>query len=252
MRYSGNRPEAIEALRALREAVGDALLVGELYRPVGEYERWLEVLDLVFAFEFFFSPWDAEQLRAAIEPAAAVGRAAWVMSNHDFDRLATRVGPENLRAAAVLLLTLPGAAFVYQGDEIGLANGPGHEPPFDRAGRDRLRHPMQWETGPKAGFTSGRPWLPLVDPELRNVADQQADAASLQSLYRQLLELRRALGPGFRLLDAEPGVVVYQRDGHLVAVNTTPESRTAPEGERVLATHDGDDLPPHAALIVRN
>jgi hypothetical protein len=94
--------------------------------------------------------------------------------------------------------------------------------------------------------------LPLVDPELRNVADQQADAASLQSLYRQLLELRRGLGPGFRLLDAEPGVVAYERDGHLVAVNTTAEPRTAPEGERVLATHDGADLPPHAALIVQN
>jgi alpha-glucosidase len=252
MRYSGNRPEAIEALRALREAAGDALLVGELYRPVNEYAPWLEVLDLVFAFEFFFSPWDAERLRAAIEPAAAVGRAAWVMSNHDFDRLATRVGPENLRAAAVLLLTLPGVAFVYQGDELGLANGPGHEPPFDRAGRDRLRHPMQWESGPTAGFTTGTPWLPLVDPEDRNVAEERADAGSLLSLYRQLLKLRRGLGRGFRLLDAEPGVVSYERDGHLVAVNTTAEPRTAPEGERVLATHDADGLPPHAALIVRN
>ena len=93
--------------------------------PVGEYAPWLEVLDLVFAFEFLFSPWDAERLRAAIEPAAELGRVAWVMSNHDFDRLATRVGPENLRAAAVLLLTLPGVAFLYQGDELGLANGPG-------------------------------------------------------------------------------------------------------------------------------
>ena len=119
--------------------------MGEVYRPVEEYPPWLEVLDLVFAFEFLFSPWDAERLRAAIEPAAELGRVAWVMSNHDFDRLATRVGPENLRAAAVLLLTLPGVAFVYQGDELGLANGPGHEPPFDRAGRDRLRHPMQWD-----------------------------------------------------------------------------------------------------------
>ena len=125
MRYSGNRPEAIQMLRAVREAAGDALLVGELFRPVGEYAPWLEVLDLVFAFEFLFSPWDAERLRAAIGPAAELGRVAWVMSNHDFDRLATRVGPENLRAAAVLLLTLPGVAFLYQGDELGLANGPG-------------------------------------------------------------------------------------------------------------------------------
>jgi alpha-glucosidase len=252
MRYSGNRPEAIEMLRALREAAGDALLVGELFRPVGEYAPWLEVLDLVFAFEFLFSPWDAERLRAAIEPAAELGRVAWVMSNHDFDRLATRVGPENLRAAAVLLLTLPGVAFLYQGDELGLANGPGAETTYDRAGRDRLRHPMQWEGSPGGGFTSGRPWLPLVDPEARNVADERADPGSLLNLYRRLIELRRELGQGFRLLDAEPGVVAYERGDHVVAVNTTAEPRTAPEGEPVLATHRSDGLPAHAALIVRN
>jgi alpha-glucosidase len=252
MRYSGNGPLAIEAIQALRDAAGDALLVGELHRPVAEYGRWLDVLDLVFAFEFMFSPWEAERLRAAIEPAAQAERAAWVMSNHDFDRLATRVGPENLRAAAVLLLTLPGAAFVYQGDEIGLANGPGVEPPLDRAGRDRLRHPMQWEPRPKAGFTTGTPWLPLVGPDRRNVEDQRGDPGSLLELYRRLLRLRRSLGAGFRLLDAQPGVVAFERGEHTVAVNTTPESRSAPAGETVLGTHEGADLPPHAAVIVRN
>jgi len=158
--------------------------------------------------------------------------------------------PENLRAAAVLLLTLPGTAFVYQGDELGLANGPGHEPPFDRAGRDRLRHPMQWDAS--GGFTTGTPWLPLVDPETRNVADEQTDPDSLFNLYRRLIELRRTLSEGFRLLDAEPGVIAFERDGHRVAVNTTAERRAAPEGEPVLATHEGEDLPAHAALIMRN
>ena len=67
-----------------------------------------------------------------------------------------------------------------------------------------------------------------------------------------MIELRRELGDGFRLLDAEPGVVAYERDEHTVAVNTTAEQRTAPEGEPVLATHDGEGLPAHAALIVRN
>jgi alpha-glucosidase len=248
--YSGNRPEAIDAMRAIRDAAGEALLVGEVYLPTSELSPWLEVLDLVFAFELLFSPWNAERLRTAIEPAAELGRVAWVMSNHDFDRLATRVGPENLRAAAVLLLTLPGVAFIYQGDELGLANGPGHEPPFDRAGRDRLRHPMQWDAD--GGFTTGDPWLPLVDPEARNVSDQLADPGSLLNLYRRLIELRRGLGPRFRLLDAEPGVVAYERDGHIIAVNTTAEPRTAPAGEPVLATHDGEGLPAHAALIVRN
>jgi alpha-glucosidase len=249
--YSANRPEVVDTLRAVREAAGDdALLVGEVFRPVGEYARYLEVLDLVFGFEFLFSPWDAERLRAAIEPAAQLERVAWVMSNHDFDRLASRVGRENVRAAAVLLLTLPGVAFVYQGDEIGLADGPGADPPFDRAGRDGFRHPMQWE--PDGGFTTGTPWLSEVDPEERNVVSQRDDPASLLSLYRRLIELRRALGEGFQLLDAEPGVVAYERGEHVVAVNTTSEQRPRPEGEIVLATHEGDGLPPHAAAIVRN
>ena len=200
-------------LRALREAAGDALLVGELFRPVGEYAPWLEVLDLVFAFELLFSPWDAERLRAAIEPAAELGRVAWVMSNHDFDRLATRVGPENLRAAAVLLLTLPGVAFLYQGDELGLANGPGHEPPFDRAGRDRLRHPMQWDRVRRFHHAAS-PGCRSSIPTTLNAADERADPGSLLNLYRRLIELRRALGEGFRLLDAEPGVVAFERDGH--------------------------------------
>jgi alpha-glucosidase len=250
MRYSGNGPLALEAIRALREAAGDALLVGELYRPADEYTRWLEVLDLVFAFEFMFSPWEAGRLRAAIEPAARAERAAWVLSNHDFERLASHVGAENVREAAVLLLTLPGAAFVYQGDEIGLVNGPGIDPPLDRAGRDRLRHPMQWDA--TGGFTTGTPWLPLVDPEQRSVEAQRGDPGSLLELYRRLLELRRELGTGFRLLEGEPGVVVFERGGHTVAVNTTREPRTAPSGELVLATADGKGLPANAAMIVRN
>ena len=154
--YSANRPEVTQALAALREAAGDALLVGEVYLPTTEYPRYLEHLDLVFAFELLFSPWKAASLRAAIEPAAALKRVAWVLSNHDFDRLATRVGEQNVRAAAELLLTLPGAAFIYQGDELGLPNGPGHEPPYDRAGRDRLRHPMQWDASSAGGFTHRR------------------------------------------------------------------------------------------------
>jgi alpha-glucosidase len=250
--YSDNRPEAPVVLRSLREAAGDALLVGEVFLPTRELPRWLEVLDLAFGFELLFAPWEADALRAAIEPAAELGRVAWVLSNHDFDRLATRVGPENLRAAAVLLLMLPGAAFVYQGDELGLANGPGHEPPYDRAGRDRVRHPMQWDASALGGFTTGEPWLPLVDPQERNVADERRDPGSLLRLYRRLLELRGTLGAGFRPLDAEPGVVAFARGEHTVAVNTTAEPRTAPSGELVLATHEGEGLPPHAALIVRN
>jgi alpha-glucosidase len=251
-RYSVNRPEVVAALRAIRETAGDALLVGEVFEPTSGCAPYLEVLDLVFSFELLFSPWDAERLRAAIEPAAELGRFAWVMSNHDFDRLATRVGPENLRAAAVLLLTLPGVAFVYQGDEIGQANGPGVDPPFDRAGRDGLRHPMAWDASATGGFTTGEPWLSVVDPELQNVESQSGDPYSLVNLYRRLIGLRRELGESFRLLETEPGVMAYERGDHVVAVNTTPEPRSAPAGEVVLVTHEGPGLPPHAALIVQD
>jgi hypothetical protein len=64
--------------------------------------------------------------------------------------------------------------------------------------------------------------------------------------------VRQGLGRGFRLLDAEPGVVAFERDGHTVAVNTTAERRSGPEGEPLLATHPGEGLPAHAAVILRN
>jgi alpha-glucosidase len=254
--YSRNRPELVDVLVALREAAGNALLVGEVFQPTSEYPRHLEVLDLVFGFEFLFSPWDADRLRATIEPAAELGRVAWVMSNHDFDRLATRVGPENIRAAALLLLTLPGTAFVYQGDEIGLANGPGADPPYDRAGRDPMRHPMQWDSSATGGFTTGEPWLPAVDPQERNVEAQRVDPDSLLHLYRRLLELRPTLGTGFRLLDAAPGIVAFERGDQIVAINTTNESQPAPpHGELVLATHssalEDGRLAPHAGAVSR-
>ena len=216
--YSADRPEVTQALAALREAAGDALLVGEVYLPTTEYPRYLEHLDLAFAFELLFSPWKATSLRAAIEPAAALKRIAWVLSNHDFDRLATRVGEQNVRAAAELLLTLPGAAFIYQGDELGLPNGPGHDPPYDRAGRDRLRHPMQWDASSAGGFTTGEPWLPPIDPAERNVEAQRADPGSLLNHYRRLIAARRELGSAFRILDSPSGTLSYERDGHVVTI----------------------------------
>jgi alpha-glucosidase len=231
--YSSNRPEVVDVLVAMREAAGDALLVGEVFQPTSEYPRYLEVLDLVFGFEFLFSPWDADRLRAAIEPSAELGRVAWVMSNHDFDRLATRVGPENIRAAALLLLTLPGAAFVYQGDEIGLANGPGADPPFDRAERDPYRHPMQWDRSAHGGFTTGEPWLPAVDPKEKNVESQREDPDSLLEYYRELIGLRRELGPGFRLLDSEPGVLAYERGAATVSIRSREASASALKLETV-------------------
>jgi alpha-glucosidase len=238
--YSRNAPDTGAALAKIREAVDDALLVGEVYLPSAKWQPYLDHLDAAFAFELLHAPWDAEHLHAAIAASTARPGAAWVLSNHDFGRLVSRFGPENARAAALMLLTLPGPAFLYQGDEIGLGDGPGGEPAYDRAGRDRYRHPMQWDASPGGGFTSGEPWLPLVDPASTNVEAQRDDPRSTLSLVRDLLTLRRLLGEGLELIEGAPGVLAYRRGDHTIAINTTAESQPAPlDGELVLETAPG-------------
>jgi alpha-glucosidase len=255
--YSVNRPEIHDAIGTIREAAGDALLIGEVYLPSTEAQAYLEHFDIVFAFELFFAEPSAERLRAAIEAAAALDRrgepgAAWVMSNHDFERLPTRLGRANERLAAMLLLTLPGTAFVYQGDEIGMADGPGHNPPYDRAGRDAHRHPMQWEPTMHGGFSDAEAWLAPVDPEERSVAAQRGDAGSLLELYRRLIALRPQLGRGLRMLDASDGVVAYMRgDDHLVALNFSDEAAPAPPHGDVLVGDGGATLAPHSGFVAR-
>ena len=255
--YSRNAPDIGSAVAQIRAAVADGFLVGEIYLPSALWEPYLDHLDAAFAFELFHAPWDATALRSAIEGtvAAAGSRAAWVLSNHDFPRMATRFGPENVRVAAMMLLTLPGTAFIYQGDEIGMDDGPGHDPPFDRAGRDAYRHPMQWDGSPTGGFTSGEPWLPPVDPERRNVDDEMRDPNSLLHLYRKLIETRRSLGPGFRFRDDTPqGMLAYERGDHTVLLNTTGEPLQAPSvGNALLETRAGalsaDELAPHSGVL---
>ena len=135
------------------------------------------------------------------------------MSNHDFGRLATRYGAENADAAALLLLALPGLSFLYQGDEIGLGEGPGG--PHDRYGRDRFRHPMQWDRSPSGGFTTGEPWLPLVDPESRNVADTESTSGARGDCVATAGWVEE-----LEVVEAADGLLLLRRGEHLVAVNT--------------------------------
>ena len=190
--HSRGQPDTPAALATLRAAAGDALLVGEVYLPAERVAPYLDYLDAAFAFDLFHAPWEADALERAVEAQLALpGTAAWTLSNHDFPRLPDRYGEEAIADAARLVCSLPGIVFIYQGDEIGMGDGPGRQPPYDRAGRDAHRHPMQWDGSPTGGFTTGVPWLPPVDPERRNVADQRDDPDSLLSLYRDLLAWRR-------------------------------------------------------------
>jgi glycosidase len=112
-------------------------------------------------------------------------------------------------------LALPGAVFLYQGDEIGMVDGDGAEPPYDRAGRDAHRHPMQWEPEPLGGFTDGEPWLGLTDPEQRCVARQRGAEGSSYELYRRLIRRRRELTGPVEAKATREGLVL-ERSGQTI------------------------------------
>ena len=258
--YSRNAAEIAVALATLREAAGDAPLIGEVYLPATMLGPYLEHLDAVFAFDLLHSEWAPEALGRAVDRSREAGAVAWVTSNHDFSRVATRWGEANARAAAVLLLTLGGTAFVYQGEEIGMADGPGTDPPLDRYDRDRFRHPMQWAADPRGGFTEGEPWLPLTDPEGRDAASQRADPGSTLHLFRALIRMRRELDGKPERVPAADGVLAFRRGRHLVAINTTGAEQPIPgAGEPLLASAAGVSelagtarmLAPHAAVVLR-
>ena len=112
---------------------------------------------------------------------------------------------------------------------------------------------MQWDGSPTGGFTTGEPWLPLVDPAERNVADQRDDPGSMLNLVRELIALRRELPDEFELLDATEGLLAFRRGAYTVAVNTTAEERPAPtHGELRIRTAPGSAagrLAPHAGAV---
>jgi alpha-glucosidase len=197
---------------------------------------------------------------------------AWFLSNHDHPRMVTRYGGGELgearaRVAAMLLYTLRGTPFIYQGDELGLPDA--EIPPeavMDVDGRDPERAPIPWEppseAGPAAGFSSGRPWLPAVaEAERLSVRTQLEDPDSLLSLVRRLSRRRREDDSlqrgGYRSVDAGDGILGYVRelDGErlLVLLNFAAEARGLdrsglPESARVELSTDREREPGSVTL----
>ncbi len=261
-RHSSDQPGVGEPLAALRAGAGaDAFVVGEIGLPADRHPPYLEHLDAAFCFELFFATWDAEALAAGIRAGLGAGKPAWVLSNHDFPRLADRIGRANVAAAALLLLTLPGPVFLFQGDELALGNGPGRPAgapdaaPYDRAGRDPFRHPMPWTAdGPHHGFTTGTPWLEVVTAPAGSAEEQRATPGSPAHLVRDLIALRRELDGPVEALGVRDGVLHFRRGGHAVAVNTTAEDRPVPvRGEVVLTTGERSTghLPAGVAIVTK-
>jgi alpha-glucosidase len=166
----------------------------------------------------------------------------WVLGNHDCPRVASRVGKEQARVAAMLLLTLRGTPTLYYGDEIGMhqvAIAPDQvRDPFEKnvpgigVGRDGCRTPMQWDATLGAGFSTAKPWLPLADDyRHENVANLDADISSLLSLYKALIALRRKLPQlvtgAYQPVAAQGDILLYRREGEggavVIALNLGPE-----------------------------
>lgn len=255
--------------RLLDEVGRDILMVAEAWVPT-EAEAALytraDEMSQAFNFPFLVAGWDAAELRRVIDVSldeyGAVGApATWVLSNHDVVRHASRlaypadmdtdpgIGPKDpqpdaalgltrARAATLFMLGLPGSAYLYQGEELGL---PEHttmedearrDPLWERTnhlvpGRDGCRVPLPWtRDGASYGYnTTGRTWLPQPEgwgdysPEAQDGCED-----STLTLYRRAIALRREhrLGRGaVQWLPADPGILLLSNGGIGIALNTT-------------------------------
>jgi alpha-glucosidase len=273
--YNTDRPEIHDAIAAMRRVLDDhdAVMIGELYLPIDRLAAYYgSGVQLPFNFHLLSTPWNAREVASLVESyEAALPPGAWpdwVLGNHDRSRIASRVGPAQARVAAMLLLTLRGTPTLYYGDELGMRDVeiPPElvQDPFGKNvpsfGRDPSRTPMQWDGRANAGFCPDgvEPWLPLAgDHGTTNVAAGRGDPASMLTLHRRLLALRRAepaLAVGsYAPVEADGDILAYTRekDGRrfLMVLNLGHRSRTFASGEirgrLALSTHldrDGEGL----------
>jgi alpha-glucosidase len=235
--HSTDQPEVHDVIAEMRGVVDEfdcRVLIGEIYLPlerlVAYYGRNLAGAHLPFNFALLSAPWNARAIEKIIEHYESVlppgAWPNWVLGNHDRPRIASRVGQEQARVAAMLLLTLRGTPTLYYGDEIGMhqvAIAPDQvRDPFEKnvpgigVGRDGCRTPMQWDATPYAGFSASQPWLPLADDSPHeNVVNLAADAVSILSLYKALIKLRRQLtqlvSGDYVPIAAEGELLLYRR-----------------------------------------
>jgi alpha-glucosidase len=301
-----DRDEVHEIFRGWRTVLNEydppRAAVAEAWAPPSRLPLYARPDELGQAFEFdlVLEPWSAAGFRrsieGALERAHAVGASStWVLSNHDIVRHASRFGlPADVdldewlmthgaepaedralglaraRAGTLLLLALPGAAYLYQGEELGLpevADLPFEaleDPIWERnghtaKGRDGARVPLPWTAeGPSFGFGAGGAHLPqpawFADFA---VAVEDADPDSTLHLYRRALALRAELlaGEGVRFADDRADVIEVIREGGWRSITTFGTAVALPEGELLLASAPiGADrvLPADATAWIRD
>mgnify|MGYP000732900647 CR=1 FL=1 len=296
------QPEVHPIFRRWRKILdsypGERAMCGEAYvLPLSFMAQWVrhDEFNQTFNFRFLDSEWNAQTIFNSVNESFdafdSVGApSTWVFSNHDVIRHASRmggivgrptasdgVGPTDpqpdrelglrrARAATLFMFGLPGAAYIYQGEELGLPEHTTLEPEFRqdptfartggaRVGRDGCRVSLPWQAGLGAanGFnTTGKSWLPqpaIYEQYSRDL--QEPEPASTLNLYKHALELRRQLKLGegsFKWLDemVSDGVLGYRNGNVLVIHNFGSAPIKLPVG-KVLASslhgmHEGHDL----------
>ncbi|MHB1172222.1 MAG: glycoside hydrolase family 13 protein [Lacisediminihabitans sp.] len=274
--------------RVLQEYEGERVLCAEAWvDPLSKLAKWVRPDEMQQAFNFAYleTPWNAPALHEVIDNSiaafASVGApSTWVLSNHDVVRHASRlaltaenpqghgIGPKSpgqprpalglrrARAAASLMLALPGSSYLYQGEELGLPEvidlpDDGRQDPTwlrthgERYGRDGCRVPIPWEaSAPAYGFNeTGKSWLPQPAEWVRLARDAQSGVpGSTLSLYRQALAERAARKLGIGGLEWVEGfgndVVAFRNSGVTVIANIGTEDVALPDGDVLLASED--------------
>ncbi|MCC6614793.1 MAG: DUF3459 domain-containing protein [Anaerolineae bacterium] len=275
----------IREFRRTFNEFGDRPIIGEVDYSIDPqfiasyyYEGKLDGMQLPFNFALTMLPWDAQILREFIDKYDQAippgGQPNYVLANHDRSRIASSVGTEQARVAAMLLLTLRGTPTLYYGDELGMTDvdidpADYRDPQGINLGisRDPERTPMQWDTSANGGFTTGYPWLPLAaDFAQNNVAVEQEQPDSMLSLYRRLIAVRRAnpalVAGNYHSLDtdAEDCFVYLRQAGgqnFCIALNMGSRMRSLAlrglgQGKIVVSTHmDRGDIVDLSALHLR-
>lgn len=244
-----------EILQQIRElcdryeaiTLGEVALAENSTKLSAEYAAGKERLHLVYnSCLFFEEPISATRMRQVLELVEHHFQGSgncWMVGNHDYRRLRSRwtgkdaegnpYPEEFYRAIAALLLSLPGALCLYQGDELGLSDGKipddiaadqlqdsfGRSLYPDIQGRDVARTPIPWQAGtPNAGFTSAeQPWLPMPKAHASRAVDvQHENPDSLLNTWRRLLHWRKqqpALRQGAcKILETEEPLFALIRD----------------------------------------
>ncbi|MGI5164348.1 glycoside hydrolase family 13 protein [Spirillospora sp. CA-253888] len=288
-----SRPEVHEVYRDWRRILdsypGDRMAIGEVWTDgPEELARYLrpDELHQVFQFDLQLAPWSASAFRevvvAALAAVAPTGAApTWVLSSHDAVRHLTRyerpgdlpgVGYARARAALLFLLALPGSAYLYQGEELGLPevtdlpDEARQDPVWFRSGgaekgRDGCRVPLPWSGKREPyGFAreGTRPWLPQPERWASlSVEEQKSDPASMLSFYRSALKLRRELLPELpeelEWRDGPASVLVFGRGDLVCAINFGENPVRLPKGRPLLTSVPlyGDLLPGNAAAWLK-